>query len=172
MARQTLRTAQTHNVNRRRRGEANAVAGFAFVTLNNALRKTIDALEGFLVFLTPEGSTTGLYVSDRSGHRFRTREIGNAHDSLASDYCIVANRYAESGSGSRACAARRYRRTTGNYSTATATTLLDGRLSEPSPSPPSKRSGGAYSTVRILYLNGAQLLHLVGTSVREERRSR
>lgn len=54
-------------------------------------------IDGYLVFLTPQGSTTGLYVTRKSAAGFRVREIGNARDSLAFDYRIVAHPYAEHG---------------------------------------------------------------------------
>jgi hypothetical protein len=78
-------------------GEAAVVSGVAFVPLDPALRKSIDLSRGYLVFLTPQGSTTGLYVTNKSAAGFAVREIGNGRNSLAFDYRIVAKPYGEQG---------------------------------------------------------------------------
>jgi hypothetical protein len=78
-------------------GEASLVSGSAFVPIDGALSKSIDAASGYLVFLTPQGATSGLYVSGKSKLGFWVREIGNYHDSLVFDYRIVARPYGESG---------------------------------------------------------------------------
>jgi hypothetical protein len=78
-------------------GEANIVSGAAFVPIDSSLRKAINVLRGYLVFVTPQGATTGLYVTNKSPMGFSVREIGNARDSLAFDYRIVAQPNAEQG---------------------------------------------------------------------------
>lgn len=76
-------------------GEATLTAGTAFVPIDPALRRAIDVSRGYLVFLTAQGPTTGLYVTGKSAAGFTVREIGSARDSLAFDYRIVAHPYAE-----------------------------------------------------------------------------
>jgi hypothetical protein len=78
-------------------GEARLAGGAAFVPIDAALQKSINASRGYLVFLTPQGATTGLYVASKSAGGFAVREIGNARDSIAFDYRVVAHPVAESG---------------------------------------------------------------------------
>jgi hypothetical protein len=78
-------------------GEANLVGGAAYIPVDLALLKSIDISRGYLVFLTPQGQTTGLYVTGKSRAGFSVREIGGARDSIAFDYRIVARPYGETG---------------------------------------------------------------------------
>lgn len=74
-------------------GEATLVNGQAYVSLDRAFAGTIDAHAKYLVFLTPEGDSRGLYVSAQSNRGFAVRENGGAHSTLAFDFRIVAKPY-------------------------------------------------------------------------------
>jgi hypothetical protein len=71
-------------------GEAQLVRGQAFVRLDPAFANVIDARSQYMVFLTPEGDTNGLYVAQRSSTGFLVREIHGGTGSLGFAYRIVA----------------------------------------------------------------------------------
>ncbi|HTX58026.1 MAG TPA: hypothetical protein VMH02_00015 [Verrucomicrobiae bacterium] len=74
-------------------GEAQLVRGAVYVSLDPRFADAVDMHQRYLVFLTPEGDTAGLYVSARTPAGFTVREIGNGHSSLAFAYRIVAHPY-------------------------------------------------------------------------------
>jgi hypothetical protein len=77
-------------------GEANLVRGAAYVTIDPAFAATMDRSAKYLVFLTPEGDSHGLYVTAQSNRGFAVRENGGARSSLAFNFRIVAKPYATS----------------------------------------------------------------------------
>jgi hypothetical protein len=63
-------------------GEATLASGSGFVAIDGAQATSIDLTRGYLVFLTPQGATPGLYVSGKTSAGFTVREIGGADDSI------------------------------------------------------------------------------------------
>jgi hypothetical protein len=55
-------------------GEAQLVNGSARVTIDPTFGATIDRHTPYLVFITPDGPSQGLYVSDKSPDGFVVRE--------------------------------------------------------------------------------------------------
>jgi hypothetical protein len=74
-------------------GEAHLTAGFTSVRLDPAFANAIDARQGYLVMLTPEGDTHGLYVAQRSPNGFVVRETMSGRSDIAFAYRIVAHPY-------------------------------------------------------------------------------
>jgi hypothetical protein len=74
-------------------GEAQLVNGQAVVPLERTFASTIDTSRPYLVFITPEGDSRGLYVSTRSLAGFVVRESMNGHSNVAFQYRIVAHPY-------------------------------------------------------------------------------
>jgi len=77
-------------------GEAQLLNGRAYVALDAAFASTIDQRAKYMVFLTPQGDSRGLYVvpSDRG---FTVRENNGGHSSLTFDYRIVAKPFDTNG---------------------------------------------------------------------------
>lgn len=75
-------------------GEAQLVAGHAFVALNSDFANAIDQ-HGYLVFITPEGDSRGLYVTSKTAQGFVVRENDGGVSNLAFDYRIVAKPYGD-----------------------------------------------------------------------------
>jgi hypothetical protein len=71
-------------------GKARLVSGQAYVYIDAAFASTIDPRADYLVFLTPEGDSRGLYVTDKSMRGFVVRENQGGRSTLAFDYRIVA----------------------------------------------------------------------------------
>jgi hypothetical protein len=71
-------------------GEANLVHGSAYVALDADFAKTISSATPYLVFLTPEGDTRGIYIASRSRTGFTVSEHDGGHSNLAFSYRIVA----------------------------------------------------------------------------------
>jgi len=71
-------------------GSAQLVGGKAYVKLDPAFVNVINASRSYLVFLTPEGDSRGLYVTGKSADGFTVRESMGGTSTLAFDYCIVA----------------------------------------------------------------------------------
>jgi hypothetical protein len=71
-------------------GEAQLVRGQAIVRLDPSFANVIDAHSPYMVFLTPEGDTNGLYVAQRTPAEFVVREIHGGTSSLGFAYRIVA----------------------------------------------------------------------------------
>jgi hypothetical protein len=74
-------------------GSAQLVNGSATVALAADFRPTIDGSSAYMVFLTPDGDTNGLYVASRNSTGFVVREARGGHSTLAFDYRIVARPY-------------------------------------------------------------------------------
>lgn len=77
-------------------GEAQLVAGRAYVRLDPRFATTMAQARPYLVFITPQGDTAGLYVSQKTASGFTVREHGG-QSSIAFDYRIVAEPYAAQG---------------------------------------------------------------------------
>jgi hypothetical protein len=77
-------------------GEAVLREGRTFVTLDPALTRAIDTAS-YIVTLTPEGDSNGLYVAARTSHGFEVRESHNGHSTLTFAYRIVAHPFGSSG---------------------------------------------------------------------------
>ncbi len=74
-------------------GEAQLVSGRAVVRLSADFANVVDQQANYLVFITPEGDSRGLYVTDRPRAGFTVRENEGGHSSLAFSYRIVAKPY-------------------------------------------------------------------------------
>jgi hypothetical protein len=77
-------------------GEARLSLGQAYVRLDPRFASTMNQTHPYLVFITPQGDTAGLYVSQKSAAGFVVREHGGQSD-IAFDYRIVAEPYASQG---------------------------------------------------------------------------
>jgi hypothetical protein len=71
-------------------GEARLVAGRAEVSFERAFANSIDARRPYLVSLTPEGETRGLYVASRDARGFVVREAAGGRSNAAFAYRISA----------------------------------------------------------------------------------
>ncbi|HEY7982411.1 MAG TPA: hypothetical protein VID19_13135, partial [Candidatus Eremiobacteraceae bacterium] len=76
-------------------GEAQLVRGQAFVRLDPSFANVIDTHSQYVVFLTPEGDTNGLYVAQRTPSGFAVREIHGGTASLGFAYRIVAKPFGD-----------------------------------------------------------------------------
>lgn len=77
-------------------GEAQLAGGQAYVRLDPRFAGTMDRSGPYLVFITPQGDTAGLYVTEKSSLGFSVREHGG-RSSTVFDYRIVARPYASNG---------------------------------------------------------------------------
>lgn len=87
-------------------GEATLVSGQTYVAIDHAFGGAIDPHAKYLVFLTPEGDSHGLYVTAQSTRGFAVHENGGAHSSLAFNFRIVAKPFDTAASRLPAMAAR------------------------------------------------------------------
>jgi hypothetical protein len=71
-------------------GEAQIVNGRGYVKLDSALSDVIDGRTAYQVFLTPEGDSDGLYVTQKSPAGFVVRESRGGRSTLAFSYRILA----------------------------------------------------------------------------------
>ena len=72
-------------------GSARLTRGRATVKLDADFAKVVT-LNGYRVFLTPEGDCHGLYVRSKRGRIFEVRELQGGVTNVAFSYCIVAKR--------------------------------------------------------------------------------
>lgn len=77
-------------------GEGQLTGGRAYVQLATDFASAIDRHTNYLVFITPQGESRGLYVTNKTASGFEVRENGGGHATLAFDYRIVAKPYGES----------------------------------------------------------------------------
>ncbi|HLW37828.1 MAG TPA: hypothetical protein VKR99_05315, partial [Candidatus Eremiobacteraceae bacterium] len=75
-------------------GEAQLVNGQAYVRLDSAYANVIDRQSNYLVFITPEGDSNGVYVTQKTASGFLVRENRGGHSALAFSYRIVAKPFA------------------------------------------------------------------------------
>jgi hypothetical protein len=78
-------------------GEAQLVDGHGFVPLEANYAASIARDRSYLVFITPEGDSNGLYVAAKTLTGFSVRESKSGHSSLAFQYRIVAHPFGSSG---------------------------------------------------------------------------
>ncbi|HLJ83632.1 MAG TPA: hypothetical protein VKT51_05610 [Candidatus Eremiobacteraceae bacterium] len=71
-------------------GEGQLVNGIAAVRIDPAFANAIDQSRDYLVFLTPDGDTKGLYVAERSIRGFVVRESQGGRSNVQFSYRIVA----------------------------------------------------------------------------------
>jgi hypothetical protein len=76
-------------------GEAQLVDGQSYVRLDAAFANVIDGHSSYLVFITPEGDSHGLYVTEKSSAGFAVRENEGGHATIAFSYRIVAKPYGD-----------------------------------------------------------------------------
>lgn len=74
-------------------GEAQLVNGDAYVRLDPAFASVIDRTANYIVLITPEGDSRGLYVAQKSRSGFAVRENGRGRSTLGFSYRIVAKPY-------------------------------------------------------------------------------
>jgi hypothetical protein len=77
-------------------GEAHLNLGQAYVRLDPRFASTMNQAHPYLVFITPQGDTAGLYVSQKSATGFLVREHGG-QSNIAFDYRIVAEPFTSQG---------------------------------------------------------------------------
>lgn len=71
-------------------GEGQLVKGRAYIRLERGFAETIDLRSSYLVFITPQGDTRGLYVTDKTSNGFSVRESQGGGSVVTFDYRIVA----------------------------------------------------------------------------------
>lgn len=72
-------------------GTARLMNGEAAVRFDGALSGAIDIRQGYQVFLTPDGETRGLFVSQKYEGGFIVREIEHGRSNIMFDYRVVAH---------------------------------------------------------------------------------
>jgi hypothetical protein len=78
-------------------GEAQLVSGESHVALSADFANVIDRRASYLVFVTPEGDTNGLYIAQKTISGFTVRENRGGRSTVPFEYRIVARPYGESG---------------------------------------------------------------------------
>jgi hypothetical protein len=76
-------------------GEGQLINGQAAIPLEHTFASTIDRTRSYLVFITPEGDSHGLFVATKSASGFTVRESMGGHSTLAFQYRIVAHPYGD-----------------------------------------------------------------------------
>ncbi len=76
-------------------GEAQLVNGQAAVSLERTFASTIDRARSYLVFITPEGDSNGLYVASKTPNGFIVRESRSGHSTLGFQYRIVGHPFGD-----------------------------------------------------------------------------
>jgi hypothetical protein len=71
--------------------------GSATVALDPEFAETVNTGVDYHVFLTPNGESKGLYVSQKGPSSFEVRESGGGSSSISFDYRIVAHRKGQEG---------------------------------------------------------------------------
>jgi hypothetical protein len=72
-------------------GEARIANGSGYVSIDASFAQAADLGRGYSVFLTPEGPSQGLYVTNKSTSGFSVRENPGGHSSIGFAYRIVAS---------------------------------------------------------------------------------
>jgi len=76
-------------------GEGQSVDGRAYVALEPTFANVIDRRANYLVFITPEGDSQGLYITQKSAAGFAVLENRGGRSTLAFSYRIVAQPYGD-----------------------------------------------------------------------------
>ncbi len=71
-------------------GEGRLVSGQSYVRIDSGLSRRMDFSQPYQVLVTPEGSSGGLYVSEKSSQGFGVRENLGGHATLPFSYRLVA----------------------------------------------------------------------------------
>ena len=74
-------------------GEARLQNGYTHVSLDSAFANVIDQRASYLVFITPEGDSNGVYVTHKSASGFDVHENRGGRSSIAFSYRLVAKPY-------------------------------------------------------------------------------
>jgi hypothetical protein len=74
-------------------GSARLANGQAIVRFDQAWKRTIDPSAGYVVFVSAEGETRGLYVTDRTPEGFAVHENTGGRSNLPFSYRVVATPY-------------------------------------------------------------------------------
>jgi hypothetical protein len=74
-------------------GEARLVDGVSSVALDPTFATTLDQRAAYVIFLTPEGDSHGLYVAQKTPHGFTVRENEAGRSTLSFAYRIVGKPY-------------------------------------------------------------------------------
>lgn len=74
-------------------GEARLLSGEAYVAIDSTFASTMDHHSNYVVFVTPEGDSRGLYVASKTLTGFVVRENQGGRSNLVFDYRIVAKPY-------------------------------------------------------------------------------
>ncbi len=77
-------------------GEAQLRDGVAYVRIDPRFGATMSAASAYLVFVTPQGDTPGLFITGKTPEGFTVREHGG-HSNIAFDYRIVARPFESQG---------------------------------------------------------------------------
>jgi hypothetical protein len=77
-------------------GEAQLSDGSAYVRIDPAFANVMDRRATYLVFVTPQGLTRGLYVTNKTAQGFQVTEEPGGSASVAFDYRIVAKPFGQS----------------------------------------------------------------------------
>jgi hypothetical protein len=98
--RQTVRTYTPQQTSRTVEdfGEGHMVNGQGYVTLGTTFASTISRTTPYLVFITPEGDSHGLFVTGKSLTGFAVHDSMGGHSTLAFQYRILAHPYSATGS--------------------------------------------------------------------------
>jgi hypothetical protein len=78
-------------------GTAQLVGGQANVQLDAAFAQSIDIHKAYVVMLTPDGDTKGLFVASKSPTGFVVREVQGGHATISFDYHIYAPALGQAG---------------------------------------------------------------------------
>jgi hypothetical protein len=76
-------------------GRAQLVNGRTYVRIDSPFANTMDDHAAYMVFITPEGDSNGLYVVNKTAGGFEVRENKGGRSSLAFSYRIVAKPFGE-----------------------------------------------------------------------------
>jgi len=71
-------------------GTAQLHSGVVEVALLPSFLDAVDIRQGYLVFLTPDGDSRGLYVAQKAADGFEVREHGGGKSNISFDYRLVA----------------------------------------------------------------------------------
>jgi hypothetical protein len=74
-------------------GEAQLAFGTTYVRLDPSFANAIDPIQSYVVLITPEGDTRGLFVARRTPAGFTVRETSGGRSSTPFAYRIVAHPY-------------------------------------------------------------------------------
>jgi hypothetical protein len=76
-------------------GEGQVTNGSGYVHLESTFSKTIDLTANYMVFITPEGPSRGVYVTQKSSTGFGVMENPGGHSTFAFSWRIVAKPYGD-----------------------------------------------------------------------------